>query len=120
MNPEVGNRRDSEKHENRDLKSSFYELIFTTKAAENSGKIYLANISNHFHSIFNRRVRFTRNIVLDVRNHRKAAENYRENGGKIDAFGGQISDVADNENEGGLDDSHVDCVSEFFMLQNES
>ena len=117
MNPEVGNRRDSEKHENRDLKSSFYELIFTTNEHESSGKIYLANISNHFHSIFNRRVRFTRNIVLDVRNHRKAAENYRENGGKIDAFGGQISDVADNEDEGGLDYTHVDYISENFMIK---
>ena len=50
--------------------------------------------------------------MLDIRNHREAAENDRENGRKIDAFGGQISDVADDEDESRFNDTHVNRVSE--------
>ena len=60
-------------------------------------------------------MRFSRNIVLNVRNHREAAEDDRENGGKIDAFRGQISDVANDEDEGWLDDSHMYRVPEVFV-----
>ena len=50
--------------------------------------------------------------MLDVRDHREAAKDDRENGGEVDAFRGQISDVADDEDESRLDDSDVDCVPE--------
>ena len=58
-------------------------------------------------------MRFSRNIVLNIRNHREAAENNRENGRKIDAFGGQISDVADDEDKCRFNDTNVDRIPEF-------